>query len=336
MVDAAIVMVENAHKHLERDAGKTPRAQIIIDAAVEVGPALFLSLLIITVSFVPVFSLQAQEGRLFSPLAFTKTYAMAGAAFLSITVVPLFMLLLIRGKIMPERKNPVNRFLMWSYTPIIHWVLRHKVQVVVAALLIGAVTVLPYKRIGSEFMPPLNEGDLLYMPTTLPGISITKAREILQQTDRMILTIPEVHRVFGKIGRAETATDPAPLSMIETTIMLKPVEEWRPDMTIQKLIKELDETVRLPGVTNIWTMPIKTRIDMLATGIKTPVGIKVAGPDLSVLQGLAVEIERRPEGCARVRSACTRNAWSAETISISTSTGARSPATGSPSETCRT
>jgi Cu(I)/Ag(I) efflux system membrane protein CusA/SilA len=192
---------------------------------------------------------------------------------------------------MPERKNPVNRFLVWSYTPIIHWVLRHKVQVVVAALLIGAVTVLPYKRIGSEFMPPLNEGDLLYMPTTLPGISITKAREILQQTDRMILTIPEVHRVFGKIGRAETATDPAPLSMIETTIMLKPVEEWRPDMTIQKLIKELDETVRLPGVTNIWTMPIKTRIDMLATGIKTPVGIKVAGPDLSVLQDLAVEIE---------------------------------------------
>ncbi|MCH7644070.1 MAG: efflux RND transporter permease subunit [Myxococcales bacterium] len=291
MVDAAIVMVENAHKHLERDAGKTPRAQIILDAAVEVGPALFLSLLIITVSFVPVFSLQAQEGRLFSPLAFTKTYAMAGAAFLSITVVPLFMLLLIRGKIMPEHKNPINRFLLWSYTPIIHWVLRHKVQVVVVALLIGAVTVLPYKRIGSEFMPPLNEGDLLYMPTTLPGISITKAREILQQTDRMILTIPEVYRVFGKIGRAETATDPAPLSMIETTIMLKPVEEWRPGMTIQKLIKELDEAVRLPGVTNIWTMPIKTRIDMLATGIKTPVGIKVAGPDLSVLQDLAVEIE---------------------------------------------
>ena len=291
MVDAAIVMVENAHKHLERDAGKTPRARIIIEAAVEVGPALFLSLLIITVSFVPVFSLQAQEGRLFSPLAFTKTYAMAGAAFLSITLVPLFMLLLIRGKIMPERKNPINRFLLWSYTPIIHWVLRHKVKVVVAALLIGAVTVLPYQRIGSEFMPPLNEGDLLYMPSTLPGISITKAREILQQTDRMIRTVPEVHRVFGKIGRAETATDPAPLSMIETTIMLKPVEEWRPGMTIQKLIKELDETVRLPGVTNIWTMPIKTRIDMLATGIKTPVGIKVAGPDLSVLQDLAVEIE---------------------------------------------
>ena len=291
MVDAAIVMVENAHKHLERDAGKKPRARIILDAAVEVGPALFFSLLIITVSFVPVFSLQAQEGRLFSPLAFTKTYAMAGAAFLSITVVPLLMLLLIRGKIMPERKNPINRFLLWAYTPIIHWVLRHKALVVVAALVVGVVTVFPAMRIGSEFMPPLNEGDLLYMPTTLPGISITKAREILQQTDRMIRTVPEVHRVFGKIGRAETATDPAPLSMIETTIMLKPVEEWRPGMTIQKLIKELDETVRLPGVTNAWTMPIKTRIDMLATGIKTPVGIKVAGPDLSVLQDLALEIE---------------------------------------------
>jgi Cu(I)/Ag(I) efflux system membrane protein CusA/SilA len=284
-------MIENAHKHLERDAGKKPRARIILDAAVEVGPALFFSLLIITVSFVPVFSLQAQEGRLFSPLAFTKTYAMAGAAFLSITMVPLFMLWLIRGKIMPEHKNPMNRFLLWAYTPIIHWVLRHKTWVVVSALLVLVVTVLPFKRIGFEFMPPLNEGDLLYMPTTLPGISITKAREILQQTDRMIRTVPEVHHVFGKIGRAETATDPAPLSMIETTIMLKPVEEWRPGMTIQKLIKELDETVRLPGVTNAWTMPIKTRIDMLATGIKTPVGIKVAGPDLSVLQDLAVEIE---------------------------------------------
>jgi Cu(I)/Ag(I) efflux system membrane protein CusA/SilA len=291
MVDAAIVMIENAHKHLERDAGQNPRARIILDAAVEVGPALFFSLLIITVSFVPVFSLQAQEGRLFSPLAFTKTYAMAGAALLSITVVPLFMLWMIRGKIMPEHKNPINRFLLWAYTPIIHWVLRRKALVVVAALVVCAVTVIPYMRIGSEFMPPLNEGDLLYMPTTLPGISITKAREILQQTDRMIRTVPEVHHVFGKIGRAETATDPAPISMIETTIMLKPVDEWRPGMTIQKLIKELDETVRLPGVTNAWTMPIKTRIDMLATGIKTPVGIKVAGPDLTVLQKLSVEIE---------------------------------------------
>jgi len=291
MVDAAIVMIENAHKHLERDSGKKPRTQIILDAAVEVGPALFFSLLIITVSFVPVFSLQAQEGRLFKPLAFTKTYAMAGAAFLSVTLVPLFMLWLVRGNIMPEHKNPLNRFLLWIYTPVIHWVLRHKALVVATALLILAATVFPYKRIGSEFMPPLNEGDLLYMPTTLPGISITEAREILQQTDRMIRTIPEVQRVFGKIGRAETATDPAPISMLETTITLKPEDEWRPGMTIHELIRELDETVRLPGVTNAWTMPIKTRIDMLATGIKTPVGIKVAGPDLTVLQDLSVKIE---------------------------------------------
>jgi len=291
MVDAAIVMIENAHKHLERDAGKKPRARIILDAAVEVGPALFFSLLIITVSFIPVFSLQAQEGRLFSPLAFTKTYAMAGAALLSITLVPLFMLWLIRGRIMPEHKNPMNRFLLWAYSPIIHWVLRHKALVVGAALVVLVATVFPLERIGSEFMPPLNEGDLLYMPTTLPGISITEARQILQQTDRMILTVPEVERVFGKVGRAETATDPAPLSMIETTIMLKPPDEWRPGMTIEKLIAELDATVRLPGVTNAWTMPIKTRIDMLATGIKTPVGIKLSGPDLAVLQDLSVEIE---------------------------------------------
>ena len=291
MVDAAIVMIENAHKHLERAAGDKPRARVILDAAVEVGPALFFSLLIITVSFLPVFSLQAQEGRLFSPLAFTKTYAMAGGAFLSITLVPLFMLWLVRGKIVPENRNPLNRFLLWVYTPVIRWALRHKLVVVLSALVVFVATVIPFKQIGSEFMPPLNEGDLLYMPTTLPGISVTKAREILQQTDRMIRTVPEVQRVFGKIGRAETATDSAPLSMIETTITLKPEDEWRPGMTIQKLIHELDQTVRLPGVTNAWTMPIKTRIDMLATGIKTPVGIKVAGPDLAVLQDLSVEIE---------------------------------------------
>jgi len=291
MVDAAIVMIENAHKHLERDAGKKPRARIILDAAVEVGPALFFSLLIITVSFVPVFSLQAQEGRLFSPLAFTKTYAMAGAAFLSVTVVPLFMLWLIRGNIISEHRNPINRFLLWAYTPVIHWVLRHRAVVVISSLLVLVATVIPFARIGSEFMPPLNEGDLLYMPTTLPGISITNAREILQETDRLIATVPEVEQVFGKVGRAETATDPAPLSMIETTILLKPREQWRPGMTIQKLIAELDARVRLPGVTNAWTMPIKTRIDMLATGIKTPVGIKVAGPDLSVLEKLGTQIE---------------------------------------------
>ena len=291
MVDAAIVMIENAHKHLERDAGRSPRGRVLLEAAVEVGPALFFSLLIITVSFLPVFALQAQEGRLFKPLAFTKTYAMAGAAMLSITVVPLLMLWLIRGRIVPEHRNPLNRFLLRTYSPVIDFVLRHKAAVLVGALGALVVTWLPFQRIGSEFMPPLDEGDLLYMPSTLPGLSITKAREILQQTDRIIGQFPEVHRVFGKIGRAETATDPAPLSMIETTITLKPREEWREGMTTEKLIAELDRALQLPGVTNVWTMPIKTRIDMLSTGIKTPVGVKVAGPDLEVLQSLGVRIE---------------------------------------------
>jgi Cu(I)/Ag(I) efflux system membrane protein CusA/SilA len=291
MVDAAVVMIENAHKHLERDEGVKPRARILIDAATEVGPALFFSLLIITVSFLPVFSLQAQEGRLFTPLAFTKTYAMAGAAMLAITVVPTLMLWFIRGKIVPEHRNPLNRFLLWLYAPVIRFVLRRKLWVLAGALAVLVATALPLRQLGSEFMPPLNEGDLLYMPTTLPGISVTKAREILQQTDRMIRRFPEVDQVFGKIGRAETATDPAPLSMIETTITLKPPEEWRPGMTLQKLIAELDEAVRLPGLTNAWTMPIKTRIDMLSTGIKTPVGIKVAGPDLPTLQLLGERIE---------------------------------------------
>jgi Cu(I)/Ag(I) efflux system membrane protein CusA/SilA len=290
-VDAAVVMIENAHKHLERDEGVKPRARILVDAATEVGPALFFSLLIITVSFLPVFSLQAQEGRLFRPLAFTKTYAMAGAAMLAITVVPVLMLWFIRGTIVPEHRNPLNRFLRRLYAPVIRFVLHRKLWAVAAAFAVLVATALPLRQLGSEFMPPLNEGDLLYMPTTLPGISITKAREILQQTDRMIRRIPEVDQVFGKIGRAETATDPAPLSMIETTITLKPPEEWRPGMTLQRLIAELNEKVRLPGVTNAWTMPIKTRIDMLSTGIKTPVGIKVAGPDLSTLQRLGEEIE---------------------------------------------
>ena len=291
MVDAAVVMVENAHKHLERDAGSKPRARILLDAAVEVGPALFFSLLIITVSFLPVFTLEAQEGRLFRPLAFTKTYAMAGSAVLAVTVVPLLMLWLIRGRILPEQRNPLNRALRALYAPVCRFALRHKVWILVGALAMGAVTVVPLLRLGSEFMPPLDEGDLLYMPSTLPGVSITKAREILQQTDRMIMQIPEVERVFGKVGRAETATDPAPLSMIETTIKLKPRDQWRPGMTTQKLIRELDETVRMPGLTNVWTMPIKTRIDMLSTGINTPVGIKVAGPDLAELERLATRIE---------------------------------------------
>jgi Cu(I)/Ag(I) efflux system membrane protein CusA/SilA len=291
MVDAAIVMIENAHKHLERDAGSKPRHRIILEAAVEVGPALFFSLLIITVAFLPIFALQAQEGRLFSPLAFTKTYAMAGAALLSITVVPLFMVWLVRGRIAPERENPLNRFLLRAYSPVLRLVLRRKGTVIVGALAVLALTAIPYRQLGWEFMPPLDEGDLLYMPSTLPGISITKAREVLQQTDRMIRSVPEVDRVFGKVGRAETATDPAPLSMIETTITLKPRDEWRPGMTTEKLVAELDRVVRLPGLTNVWTMPIKTRLDMLATGIKTPVGIKVAGSDLGVLQQLGERIE---------------------------------------------
>ena len=286
MVDAAIVMIENAHKHLERDRGKKEHWQIIIDASKEVGPALFFSLLIITLSFLPVFTLQAQEGRLFRPLAFTKTYAMAASAILSITIVPVLMGYFIRGKIIPEKKNPINRFLIWLYGPVIHGVLRFKWATIAIAVLVLVATVYPLQRLGSEFMPPLNEGDLLYMPTTDPGISITKAKELLQQTDKIIKSFPEVHHVKGKVGRAETATDPAPLSMIETMIMLKPESEWREGMTLDKLIDELDSAIDFPGLTNAWTMPIKTRIDMLSTGIKTPVGIKLMGPDLEVLSEL--------------------------------------------------
>lgn len=290
MVDAAIVMIENAHKHIEREGDRKDRWQLIIDASKEVGPALFFSLLIITLSFLPVFALQAQEGRLFKPLAYTKTYAMAAAALLSITIVPVLMGYLIRGKIMPEERNPINRFLIWAYHPFIRFVLRFRWPTILAALVIMLATMWPASRIGSEFMPPLNEGDLLYMPTTDPGISITKAREILQQTDKIIKSFPEVDRVFGKIGRAETATDPAPLSMIETTITLKPEDQWRPGMTIEKLVEELDRAIQFPGLTNAWTMPIKTRIDMLSTGIKTPVGIKLMGEDLETLSRLAEEI----------------------------------------------
>jgi Cu(I)/Ag(I) efflux system membrane protein CusA/SilA len=291
MIDAGIVMVENAHKHLERDGGSRPRREILIDAAVEVGPSLFFSLLIITISFLPIFALQAQEGRLFKPLAFTKTYAMAGAAILSITVVPALMVWLVRGRLLPERRNPLNRAVLWAYRPVLAAALRHRFAVLAVALLVLLASAYPLGRIGSEFMPPLNEGDLLYMPTTLPGLSITKARELLQQTDRIIATVPEVERVFGKIGRAETATDPAPLSMIETTITLKPQSEWRSGMTPRKLIEELDGMIRFPGLTNAWTMPIKTRIDMLSTGIKNPIGIKVSGPDLTVLEGIGEQIE---------------------------------------------
>lgn len=294
MIDAAIVMIENAHKHIEHASERgeaTDRWRLVGDAAKEVGPALFFSLLIITVSFMPVFTLEAQEGRLFSPLAFTKTYAMAGAALLSVTIVPVLMGYFIRGKILPEARNPINRFLIFIYTPVVKLALKYKKSVIFLCVVALILTIVPLRKIGSEFMPPLNEGDILYMPTTLPGISITKAREILQQTDRILRTFPEVERVFGKIGRAETATDPAPLSMIETTITLKPQEEWREGMTIEKLMEEMDRAIKFPGVTNAWTMPIKTRVDMLSTGIKTPVGIKIAGDDLNTLEEIGKKIE---------------------------------------------
>ena len=291
MVDAAIVMVENVHKHLEQNKGKKDHWEIIREASVEVGPSLFFSLLIIAVSFLPVFTLEAQEGRMFRPLAYTKTYAMMGAALLAITVVPVLMGYMIRGKIMAEHRNPVNRFLVWVYLPIIKLVLKVKFPVVLLSVVALAVAWIPYSRMGSEFMPPLNEGDLLYMPTTLPGISITKARELLQQTDKIIKSFPEVDNVTGKAGRAETATDPAPLSMLETTITLKPKSEWREGMTTQALIDEMDKAIQFPGLTNAWTMPIKTRIDMLSTGIKTPVGLKLMGDDLQVLSEIGEKVE---------------------------------------------
>ena len=290
MVDAAIVMVENAHKHLERHKGKKDRWRIVVDATKEVGPALFYSLLIIALSFLPVFTLQAQEGRLFKPLAFTKTYVMAASALLSITIVPVLMGYFVRGKILPEKKNPLSRLLIGAYRPVIQGVLRFRWLTIAAALVILGVTIYPLGKLGSEFMPPLNEGDLLYMPTTDPGISITKAKEILQQTDKIIKSFPEVEHVMGKAGRAETATDPAPLSMLETTITLKPEHEWREGMTMDQLIRELDDAINFPGLTNAWTMPIKTRIDMLSTGIKTPVGIKLMGPDLTVLSNLSEQV----------------------------------------------
>ncbi|MBF0625750.1 MAG: efflux RND transporter permease subunit [Magnetococcales bacterium] len=291
MVDAAIVMIENAHKHLERAAPDTPRHQILMEAASEVGPPLFFSLLVITVSFLPVFTLEAQEGRLFKPLAYTKTFAMAGAAFLSVTLVPVLMLLFVRGRILPERRNPINRFLIWIYRPVIRLVLRFKKSVILLALAVLAVSVVPAQRLGSEFMPTLNEGTLLYMPTTLPGLSMTKAEELLQTQDKIIKSFPEVAAVLGKAGRAATATDPAPTEMFETVITLKPESAWRPGMTTDKLIAELDAALQMPGVSNAWTMPLKARIDMLSTGIRTPVGIKVFGKNLEELEPLAQRIE---------------------------------------------
>ncbi len=291
MIDAAIVMIENAHKHLERDGPEVPRIKSLVDAAVEVGPSLFFSLLIITVSFLPIFALEAQEGRLFKPLAYTKTFSMAAAALLSVTLVPALMVLFIRGRLMPEKKNPINRFLIWIYRPVIAAVLRAKVLTISLALLVLAVSVWPATRLGTEFMPTLNEGTLFYMPVTLPGLSITKAGELLQTQDKIIKSFPEVASVLGKAGRASTATDPAPTEMFETVINLKPESEWRKGMTIDGLIAEMDKALQFPGVSNAWTMPIKARIDMLSTGIRTPVGIKLFGPDLDGLERVAREIE---------------------------------------------
>ncbi|NOZ86570.1 MAG: efflux RND transporter permease subunit [Deltaproteobacteria bacterium] len=301
MVDASVVMVENLHKHKERDK-ESSQLELVISSSKEVGPALFFSLVIVTVSFLPVFTLEQQEGRLFSPLAYTKTFAMAASSILAVTVIPVLMYYFVRGKVISESKNPISRFFIWLYGPVIRMVLRFPKSVVLAALLLTALTWLPYSRLGSEFMPPLNEGDLLYMPTTPPGISITKAKELLQQTDRIIARHPQVANVLGKIGRAETATDPAPLSMIETTILLKPQDEWPKGKTIEDIISELDKMVRIPGLTNAWTMPIKTRIDMLATGIKTPVGVKLMGPDLAVLSKVGERIEAVLKGVKNTAS----------------------------------
>ena len=300
MVDGAIVMVENGHKHLAqavRDKGgelsNDERWAVIGRSCQEVGPALFFSLLVITVSFLPIFTMQAQEGRLFSPLAFTATYAMAAAAILSVTLVPVMMGYFLRGKIVSEHRNPLNRLLHKLHTPALRFAMQHRAVTILVALGLIVATAYPYSQLGSEFMPPLDEGDILYMPTTFPGISITKAKELLQQTDRILETFPEVHHVFGKVGRAETATDSAPLSMLETTVRLRPKEEWPdPSKTTKELMNEMDQAIQFPGLANAWTMPIKTRIDMLSTGIKTPVGIKVSGPDLATLQLVAQEIEQ--------------------------------------------
>ncbi len=303
MIDAAIVMIENAHKHLERAPPDKPRTEILIEAASEVGPPLFFSLLIITVSFLPIFALEAQEGRLFHPLAYTKTFAMAAAAFLSVTVVPALMIIFVRGRIIPEHKNPVNRFLIWAYRPMIRGVLKAKTLTIMVAVAILAGSAWPASKLGSEFMPNLNEGTLFYMPVTLPGLSITKAAELLQTQNKIIKTFPEVESVFGKAGRAATATDPAPTEMFETLINLKPEDQWRPGMTLDKLTSEMDKALQFPGVSNAWTQPIKARIDMLATGIRTVVGVKVIGKDLKEMEKLAREIETAIKGVPGTASA---------------------------------
>ncbi len=325
MVDAAVVMIENAHKHIERwhhanpdqDLKGEAQWRVIGDAAAEVGPALFFSLLIITLSFIPVFTLEAQEGRLFSPLAFTKTYAMAAAAGLSVTLIPVLMGYLIRGRIPEEQKNPLNRVLIKAYRPLLDAVLRWPRTTIAIAVLLLAATAWPMLRIGGEFMPPLDEGDLLFMPTALPGLSVGKAAELLQQTDRLIKTVPEVLTVHGKAGRAETATDPAPMEMFETTIQFKPKSEWRAGMTSDKLVDELDRIVKVPGLSNIWVPPIRNRIDMLATGIKSPVGVKVSGADLSEIDRIAGEIERAVKNVPGVSSALAERLTGGRYVDIS-------------------
>ncbi|MFH1862435.1 MAG: CusA/CzcA family heavy metal efflux RND transporter, partial [bacterium] len=303
MVDASVVMVENTHKHLERDRDTRSHLEIVMASAKEVGPALFFSLLVITVSFLPVFSLQAQEGRLFRPLAFTKTFAMASSAFLAITIIPVLTYYFVKRGF-PEDKNPLSRFFIAVYSPIIKLVLRYPLTLILLSLLILGITTFPLMKLGSEFMPALNEGDLLYMPTTPPGLSPAKAAELLQQTDRIIKTFPEVKHVFGKIGRAESATDPAPLSMVETTIILeRDLSKWRAGVTMDSLIRALDAAIQFPGLTNSWTMPIRTRIDMLSTGIKTPIGIKIMGDDLDTLEQLGIQIEGLISGIPGVASA---------------------------------
>ena len=317
MVDAAIVLVENAHKHIEHEQelppeDRRPRSSVVLASAVEVGPSLFWSLLLVVVSFLPVFALQEQEGRLFHPLAFTKTWAMAAAAALSVTLVPVLALAMLGGRIPSERSNPVNRALERLYRPVVGFVLRHPRRVVVAALVVLASAAWPLKKLGTEFMPPLFEGDILYMPTVLPGISVTKAAELLQRTDRMILEVPEVERVFGKSGRAETATDPAGFDMFETVVRLKDRSEWRPGVDVDDVVRELDEAVRVPGLVNAWTLPIKSRIDMLSTGIRTPVGVKVSGPDLDTLQTIATRVEaflKGREGVSSVFAERTAGGW---------------------------
>jgi Cu(I)/Ag(I) efflux system membrane protein CusA/SilA len=303
MVDAAIVMIENMHKHLERAEGKRDHWEVVLESAKQVGPPLFFSLLIITFSFLPVFSLEQQEGRLFKPLAFTKTFAMASSALLSITLVPVLMGYLIRGKILPEGRNPLNRVLQWLYRPMIKFATHHPWPVIGIAALVLAATVFPWRQLGSEFMPPLKEGSILFMPTTVPGVSIAQSRDVMRVQDSILMEFPEVQTVLGKVGRANTATDPAPLAMWETTITLKPQDEWRPGLTYEQLISDMNRATALPGVTNSWTMPIKGRIDMLATGIRTPVGIKIFGPNLDTLQRLGEQVERLLQDVPGTRSA---------------------------------